>query len=259
MPASHQSLVRRRLLLINAVVVITSVVGILSILEVARGVGFHESNIQHLGLTSKLQQKIMKLEGRSAADINEIRGLLTEIRKEPDSCLAARNPALDIGTKILGTNGLFEICQYDTHIIGKALAMIPLYQAGEVSEEEFHTRFSEYSNIMHQHSFEFRPLISRTVEVLLVIAGLLLILKGFAVTLISIYSSRSIMRQFQNVVAIESELRDKNNELEDSIKVLQLQKIAIANAQKLAEFNAMHDTLTGLPNRRYLDAKLAEK
>lgn len=46
-----------RLLLINAVVVITSIVGILSILEVARGVGFHESNIQHLGLTSELQEK----------------------------------------------------------------------------------------------------------------------------------------------------------------------------------------------------------
>ena len=258
MPASHQSLVRRRLLLINAVIVITSVVGILSILEVARGVDFHESNIQHLALTSKLQEKVMKLEGRSAADIDEIRGLLTEIRKEPDACLAERNPALDIGTKILGTNGIFEICQNDTDVIGEALAMIPLYQAGEMSEEEFHTRFSEYSHIMHQHSIEFRPLISRTVEVLLIIAGLLLILKGFAVTLISIYSSRSIMQQFQNVVTIESELRDKNSELEDSIAVLQLQKIKIADAQKLAEFNAMHDTLTGLPNRRYLDAKLAE-
>ena len=258
MPGSHRSLVKRRLLLINAVIVFTSVIGILSILEVSRGVGFHESNIQHLGLTSMLQQKIMPSEGRPAPDIEEIRHLLIEIRKEPDNCLATRNPMLDYGTRILGTDGIYRICQRDTNIIGEALAMIPLYQAGELSETEFLSQLREFSHIMHQHSFEFRPLITRTVNVLLIIAGLILILKGLAVTLISIFSSRSIMRQFQNVVNMQAELRKNNDELETSVTELQHQKIEIVEAQKLAEYNARHDTLTGLPNRRYLNTKLAE-
>ena len=54
MKEENRNLVKRRLVLINAVIVITSIVGLLSILEVARGVGFHESNIRHLGLISQL-------------------------------------------------------------------------------------------------------------------------------------------------------------------------------------------------------------
>ncbi len=265
MQGSHQRLVKRRLILINTVIVLTSIVGFISIFEVARGVGFHESNIQHLGLNSEFQKKVMMLNSNSTSGIEEIQNLLIEIRKEPDNCLATRNPLLDIGTKILGTSGIYDICQHDTDIIGDALAMIPAYQAGEIDEARFLEQFENVGQTMHQHSFEFRPLISRTVQALLIIAGVIILLKGFAVAVISILSSRSIIRQFQKVVNMESELRKNNVELKDSVIVLKSQKIELekqkvelATAQQLAEYNAKHDTLTGLPNRRYLDIKLAE-
>jgi len=251
-------IVKHRLFLINVVIIFTSIVGILSILEVARGVGFHESNIQHLGLTSEFKERVSQLENGSTAELGEIRRLLAEIRKEPVSCLNSINPALEFGLNMLNTQGIIKVCKEDIAILDKATALIPQYENGDISATEFVTTLKEYGDIMHSHSFEFRPLVSKTVDVLLIVAGIILALKGVAVSLISINSSRSIIEQFNSVVNIEKKLRISNKELNRSIKVLEDQKREIKKAQKTAEHNALHDTLTKLPNRRYLDTYLKE-
>ena len=89
MDSQSNPVVKRRLLIINIVIIFTSIVGILSILEVVRGVGFHESNIQHLGLTSEFKERVSQLERGSKAELGEIHRLLGEIRKEPESCLSS--------------------------------------------------------------------------------------------------------------------------------------------------------------------------
>jgi len=111
---------------------------------------------------------------------------------------------------------------------------------------------------MHGHSFEFRPLVSKTVDILLIIAGLILALKGLAVSLISITSSRSIMAQFNSIMTMDQKLRESNKELNHSVEELEYQKCEIEKAQKTAEYNALHDILTKLPNRRYLDSYLSD-
>jgi len=105
--------VKRRLLLINIVIILTSVIGILSILEVARGVGFHESNIQHLGLTSEFNKLVGQMKLGSNAELGEIKHLLSEIRKEPMSCLDSINPVLEFGLKVINTQNIINICEED--------------------------------------------------------------------------------------------------------------------------------------------------
>jgi len=250
-------LVKRRLLLINIVIILTSVVGILSILEVARGVGFHESNIQHLGLTSEFKELAGKLEHGSTAELGELKHLLGEIRKEPEYCLNSINPALEFGLNMLNTQNIIGICEEDLAVLDQASALIKTYESGNITPAEFVKSLEEYGDVLHGHSFEFRPLVSKTVDVLLIIAGIILALKGLAVSLISIVSSRSIMAQFESIMNMEQSLRNSNKELNDSVKVLEDQKQEIEKAQKQAEYNAMHDALTKLPNRRYLENHLA--
>jgi len=250
--------VKRRLLLINIVIILTSVVGILSILEVARGVGFHESNIQHLGLTSEFKERVGRLKGGSTTELDEIRSLLAEIRKEPQSCLDSISPLLAFGLNLLNTHGIIGICKEDIRVIDKAVALIPVYEKGDLSRENFVRVFEEYGEILHGHSFQFRPLVSKTVDILLIVAGIILVLKGVAVFLISLLSSRSIMLQFDNIMAIEQKLRISNQELNQTVSILEDKNIEIEKAHKKAEYNALHDALTKLPNRRYLDRYLSE-
>ena len=258
MDSQSNPVVKRRLFLINIVIIFTSIVGILSILEVVRGVGFHESNIQHLGLTSEFKERVSQLERGSKAELGEIHRLLGEIRKEPESCLSSINPILKFGLTMIKTQDIISICKEDIAILDKAAALIPMYEQGDISQLEFVSSLKKYGDTMHGHSFEFRPLVSKTVDVLLIIAGLILALKGLAVSIISIKSSRSIIEQFNSVANMEQKLRISNKELERSVTVLEDQKREIEETQKTAEYNALHDTLTTLPNRRYLDRYLSD-
>ena len=129
MKGNHQTLVKRRLLVINVVIILTSIVGLFSILEVGRGVGFHESNIQHLGLTSQLKEKTGNLVVRSNKELDDIRDLLMEIRKEPQSCLDSRNLFLEFGLRLLNTQDIFTICETDTQVIQQALSLLPRYES----------------------------------------------------------------------------------------------------------------------------------
>jgi len=256
---SHtRPLVKSRLFLINIVIILTSIVGILSILEVTRGVGFHESNIQHLGLTSEFNELVAQMKLGSNAELGEIKHLLSEIRKEPRSCLDSINPVLEFGLKVINTHSIVNICEEDLAVLNKASALIQQYEKGEVSKKEFIDTFEQYGDIMHGHSFEFRPLVSKTVDVLLIIAGMILALKGLAVSLISINSSHSIMSQFNDIMTMDQKLRESNKELNHTVEVLEQQKHEIEKAQKSAEYNALHDMLTKLPNRRCLDRYLSE-
>lgn len=251
-------LVKRRLLLINIVIIFTSIVGILSILEVARGVGFHESNIQHLGLTSEFKELVGKLEHGSTSELGELKQLLFKIRKEPVSCLNSINPALEFGLNLLNTQDIISVCKEDLVVLDQASTLITTYEIGNLALPEFINTLKEYGDVLHGHSFEFRPLVSKTVDVLLIIAGIILALKGLAVSLISITSSRSIMAQFNNVMKMEQSLRKSNEDLNHSVGELENQKQEIEIAQREAEYNAMHDALTKLPNRRYLENHLTE-
>lgn len=244
--------VQRKLSFITTIIVLTSILGILSVLEVRRGVGLHESNIQHLGLTSQLKDSVYKFEtpGHSASDV---RAQLAIIRLEPQHCLDSLNPALELGLKVLGTQEIVEICKNDFLLLNEGLVLLDNYEDSTITRTEFKEQFESITNQLHGHSLAFRPLVSKTVNVLLLIAGLIIALKGILVTIITINSSKSILKHYNKAVAMEMEVRVKNDALNESITTLENQKLEITRAHESAEHNAMHDSLTTLPNRRYLD------
>ena len=57
---------------------------------------------------------------------------------------------------------------------------------------------------------------------------------------------------------MEEKLSAKNHELGNSISVLEKQKLEISTAQQMAEHHSLHDPLTNLANRRYLDQRMKE-
>ena len=160
--------VQRKLSFITTIIVLTSILGILSVLEVRRGVGLHESNIQHLGLTSQLKDSVYKFEtpGHSASDV---RAQLAIIRLEPQHCLDSLNPALELGLKVLGTQEIVEICKNDFLLLNEGLVLLDNYEDSTITRTEFKEQFESITNQLHGHSLAFRPLVSKTVNVLLLI------------------------------------------------------------------------------------------
>ena len=253
MQNKNYNTVKRRLSIVTIVTIVTGILGILSILEVARGVRFHESNIQHLALTSRLKDKVDSLHSHSTKDINEVRQLLEQIRIEPAACLNSMNDVLVVGLKMLGTIGIRDICKEDLRQLDMATAYLKRYEMNVLDWDSFILEFDKITTVLHQHSLDFRPPVSRTLNFLLLVAGIMILLKAFTVTLVSMYSSRSIMRHFNSLLGMENQLRVKNDELNLSINELELQKTELEVAQQLAEHNSLHDSLTELPNRRYLE------
>lgn len=254
---AYNNTVKRRLSIISILVVVTSILGILSILEVARGVRFHESNIQHLSLTAQLKDELHELKSFTKNDMQDIRGLLKEIRLEPSNCLKTLNPVLLTGLKILGTDGVKNICEEDIAQLDKADALLLQYDQSRIGRYQLVEQMKPIVATLHGHSFSFRPLIAKTVNSLLLFTAFLIILKGLAVSIITLYSSRSIVRQFNKVLGMENQLKTKNDQLNLSINQLELQKHELEIANQTAEHNALHDVLTALPNRRYLETSLS--
>ena len=109
-----------------------------------------------------------------------------------------------------------------------------------------------------QHSYEFAPLVSKTVRALLLFVFFVMIFIAGLVMIVSLSSSRSILGHFRKSQEMEEELSAKNIKLGNSIAELEKQKQEINKAKKMAEHHSLHDPLTNLPNRRFLDRKMKQ-
>lgn len=248
--------VKRRLSVINIVIIITSILGVLTIFEVSKGVRLHESNFEHLSLSSKLIQRLHDIDLSSKQELDSLESLLIKIKSEPEGCLASVNFFVAGGLKLLGTYGIVEICETDIQIAVRALEITKLLQTDQFDIDEASAEIGQIADQFHHHSMVFRPLVGKTTDALLILAAIIMVIKGVLIFLVTRSSSKSILQQFNHAKRMEKAVLEKNLALEESIGRLESQKEEIAKAQQSAERNALHDALTELPNRRFLDQKL---
>ena len=250
--------VKKRLTLMNVVIAITSVIGIVSIWELSNGVHLHELNLAHYEYSGKLEKRLKTGDLSSANDRQDIRQLISRIRDQPVGCLEHHDLITKLGTKLLGTYDAFEICRDDLIMADRALNVISSLEKGLLKPEEARKEINLISGIFTEHSHQFAPLVSKTVRALLIFSLLVMLLKGGLVMIISLISSRSILQHFKMSEEMEEKLSAKNSELGNSILVLEKQKLEINTAKQMAEYHSLHDPLTNLANRRFLDNKMKE-
>lgn len=250
--------VKKRLTLMNVVIAITSVIGILSIWELSNGVHLHELNLAHYEYSGKMAKRLKTGDLRSESDRQDIRQLINRIRDQPVDCLEHHDLITEFGTKFLGTYDAFEICRNDLIMADRALNVISSFEKGLIRPEEAHKEINEISDVFTEHSQRFAPLVSKTVRALLIFCLFVMLLKGGLLMIISLISSRSILQHFKMSQDMEEKLSTKNFELGNSISVLEKQKLEINTAKQMAEYHSLHDPLTNLANRRFLDNKMKE-
>ncbi len=250
--------VKKRLLIMNAVIFLTAFIGIYSIFEIDRGVLFHELNLYHMKYTQQFTIDIDSADLESKESISNLLGVLHKIRDQPIACLENQNFIVTYATKFLGTYGAFRLCEYDIVVADKAISIIKQLQDGQITVEEAFPEIEKASLQFAENSSLFFPLISKTVDALLIFMFIIMVVKGLASSLVSYLASRSILLQFEKNKKIEEELSSKNEALGQSIDRLQKQKTEIDEAKEEAIYHSLHDPLTQLPNRRYLDEKIEE-
>ena len=250
--------VKKRLTLMNMVIAITSVIGIVSIWELSNGVHLHELNLAHYEYSGKLERRLKTGDFRSANDRQDIRELISRIRDQPVGCLEHHDVITKFGTRLLGTYDAFEICRNDLIMADHALSVIDSLENGTLNPEEARKQINLISGVFTEHSHQFAPLVSKTVRALLIFSLFVMLLKGGLVMIISLISSRSILQHFKMSEEMEEKLSAKNSELGNSISVLEKQKLEINTAKQMAEYHSLHDPLTNLANRRFLDNKMKE-
>ena len=116
--------VKNRLTLMNIVIAFTSVIGVLSILELSKGVHLHELNLAHYEYGTKLERQLESSVLVTKADLDSIRKTIKLIREQPVGCLKHHDMVIELGTKLLGTYRAFKICEDDIVTADRALHII---------------------------------------------------------------------------------------------------------------------------------------
>ncbi|MEM8798292.1 MAG: hypothetical protein AAGE61_22205, partial [Pseudomonadota bacterium] len=226
----------------------TSLIGIVSIFEVSKAVHLHDLNFLHLRYSERFKARVETTDFSSKPATAELRNLIYDIRSQPIDCLKSRNWISTLGTMAFGTYEAFSICERDVALADRALAYLDRLERGEIPPNEASAEISTIASQFSQNSDDFYPLVTRTVNSLLAFMLAIMVLKGASAVLVTVQSSRYILRQFDRALDMDQELQAKNKELSDSIVALKNQKQEIDEAKSLAEHNALHDALTDLPN-----------
>ena len=250
--------VKRRLTILNIVIMVTGLLGVFAIFELNKGVYFHELNLAHLKNSANFERKVRDFDLSEKRHIIELRKALMDVRHPARECLHSRDFVTQAGTFLLGTNRLFSLCEEDINASNRAFELLDMVEAGTVSRVIAIAELREIALAFHQHSYDFEPLVALTVDAMVWFALLAMVLKAVAVFGVSLFSSRVILRHFNHAEAMERELQLKNKELGASLTALEKQKGEVDLAMQMAEHNALHDPLTALPNRRFLDQKAIE-
>lgn len=250
--------VKKRLTWMNVIIALTSAIGVFSIWELSNGVHLHELNLAHYEYSGKLKKRLITADLSIAKDRREVTEIINNIRDQPVACLRHHDFIKEMGTKFLGTYQAFLVCEEDLKIADRALWIIQSAGNGTIGPVAALREIKEISRVFVEHSEEFAPLVSKTVRAVLIFALFVMMLKGALVMLVSLISSRSILRHFKMSQDMEEKLSAKNHELGNSISVLEKQKLEISTAQQMAEHHSLHDPLTNLANRRYLDQRMKE-
>lgn len=248
--------VKKRLVMMNVVIVITSIIGVMSIVELRNGMHLHKLNFAHLNDGYQFENHLKDADFSSPADLGALKVLVSNVRAQPISCLEHHNFLTEKGTKALGTYRSFELCREDLVIADRALALLTSVENSDIDPEVVRADLMKIAHQFSEHSYQFDPLVSKTVDALLYFALFLMVLKGGSVIAVTLFSSRSILKHFKISQKMERELYAKNYELGNSIAALEKQKHEIDTAKQLAEHRSLHDPLTDLPNRRFLDRKM---
>ncbi|MEP6357322.1 MAG: EAL domain-containing protein [Hyphomicrobiales bacterium] len=250
--------VKKRLTMMNFVIAITSVIGVISIWELSNGMHLHELNFAHYDYSAKLATRLETADLEASVDRQDLKALVSDIRDQPIACLKQHDMLTALSTKFLGTYQAFIVCQEDLVIADRALEILNSLDNGHPSLEAARLELHQISQQFVDHSHQFSPLVSKTVSALLIFSLFVMFIKGGLVVVVSLVSSRSILKQFARSQKMEERLCAKNAELGNSISVLEKQKLEINTAKQMAEHHSLHDPLTNLPNRRFLDRKMKQ-
>lgn len=250
--------VKKRLTLMNWVIAITSIIGVISIWELKNGVHLHELNFAHYDYSTKLDKRLLTADLNSPHDRQDLKILINKIRDQPVGCLEHHDMLTEFGTKLLGTYDAFMVCRDDIILADRALDLLNLVSNDDVSVSEARDEINQISQQFVDHSYVFSPLVSKTVSALLIFSLLAMFIKGVLVITVSLVSSRSIMTHFKRSQDMEEKLSAKNYELGNSVSELERQKLEISTAKQLAEHHSLHDPLTNLPNRRFLNRTMKQ-
>lgn len=250
--------VKKRLTMMNVVIAITSIIGVVSIWELSNGMHLHELNFAHYDYSSQLAMRLETADLEKSIDRQELKTIVGDIRDQPVGCLKHHDMLTELATKFLGTYEAFIVCQKDLVIADRALEILNSFDNGRVDLEAARLELHQISRQFIDHSYQFSPLVSKTVSALLIFSLLVMLVKGGLVVIVSLISSRSILKHFEKSKKMEERLYAKNAELGNSIAVLEKQKLEISTAKQMAEHHSLHDPLTNLPNRRFLDRKMQQ-
>lgn len=250
--------VKNRLAIMNIVIAITSLIGVAAVYELSNGVHLHELNFAHLKYSAEFEKRVEIVDFTQKNDMHELKTLIDNIRAQPIACMEQHNFINAMSAKMLGAYHTFELCEADLVIADRALTLLDGIQNGQTDRELVRAELAAIARKFHDHSYQFAPFVARIVDTLLVFTLFVMILKGGSALTISLLSSRSILRHFKLAEDMERQLHAKNSALGNSITKLVKQKQEIDIAKQMAEHNALHDPLTNLPNRRYLDRRTEE-
>lgn len=257
----NKNSIKDKILFIYIVVILTSALGFFAVSQLQRGIVGYENTIRHLDAGNDLKNYLNSLERVSTDDIQRMIIVLQDIRQRPQACIDQKRWLISTSFDIFARQSPFTICQNTIDLIDVAILTISSFEAGEISEQQLLTQLRYQALLIHDQAFKLKPLISKIVDVLMIMTLLIISLKALATIIVTRFSSRSIYAQFAKIAEVEHDLRQRNGELEKALSNYEQQKQqkdAIAEMQKLDQHKSMHDQLTGLPNRRYLEQKLQQ-
>lgn len=253
--------VRRKIFAIYLTIALTSLAGLFVVMQLERGFAAYENTIQYQSLSGDFNAYVAELETIKPVHMNALVTMLEQIQSKAQTCVQQDRWVIRSFFKMLGIEQVFEFCQNSIELTNKSSSSISQFEIGEISEDQLKTILSKNGLATHDLAFEIRPLISTAANAVLVAMVLILFLIGIVMAVVTRLSSKSIYMQFQSIETIEGQLRQKNTELEELLANFEQQRQQtdkIAKQQKSDLHKSMHDPLTKLPNRRFLNTTLSK-
>lgn len=256
MHSEEQVSLRKRISAIYVIIAVTGVLALAAIFQIDRGLTFHASNLQHLGLSSTLKQDVRAMGDLNPQTLDRLRELLGSIKVEPEACLSSN--ALVYGA--LSAQGLTATCEADLAHIQKAFDYIDQYEQGDISKNELMIELDKISGQLQRYSFDLHPPVSRTIDIMLVLLGLLFCIKAGAAIMAAKASVRAASQHVDDFTRIENQLQTKSKQLELTIRDHKRQEEhrKLKAEQERVDNQTMLDAMTNLPNQKSLDKKLAQ-
>lgn len=252
------SKVRARLAAVNIMVLLAGVIGLVAVFETSKGAWLHELNAWDLKLETQFAAAAQTAALDDPADRARLRSVAEAIKTKHQACLDGFSRIERIGLSWLGGDRWVAICLDDVAIAERAIAALDGVETGAVAPDEAHGAILTATSAFTKNVSEFDPLVADIADGLLVSATVAIAATFAIVLTLSLSITRFVSTRFQRLAEVETTLSARNAELSATITLLERRTEEIQKAREQAQIDALHDDLTGLPNRKHLERKLNE-